>query len=103
MEREDKQPERICRVGGREFHICRQYDEQLQTEYLNCPDFRESPEYTDQGRPFSTAVDEGCQHYKPPDPGAPDSNDCGGCGWFHREAPHDLIGICMCDANRKTR
>ena len=103
MKRKNERPEKISRVGGREFHVYRQYDEQLQAEYLTYPDFKEYPEYTDEGRPFSTAVDEGCPYYKPPVLGEPGSDDCGGCGWFHREAPYDIIGICMCDANRQNQ
>ena len=37
----------------------------------------------------------------PEAPGQPDSDDCGGCGWFCREEPFAIIGVCMCEALRR--
>jgi hypothetical protein len=95
---EQKQPWKICRVGGREFRIYTVYDAQEHAEHPVYPDFWQNPEHTDTGRPFTSAVYDSCFHYKPRAPGAPVTDDCGGCGWFYREeTPYDIIGICMCD------
>ncbi|MDF3001290.1 MAG: hypothetical protein K0Q48_1409 [Bacillota bacterium] len=86
-------------MGGRVFSIYLEYDEQLKESYPVYPDFAERPEYTDEGRPFSTAEQESCAQCKPKTSGEPKPFDCGGCGWFHREQmPYDPIGLCMCDA-----
>lgn len=96
---EQKQPYKLCHVGGRTFTIYLEYDEQLKESYPAYPDFTEYPEYTDEGRPFSTAEQESCAYCKSKTAGEPKPSDCGGCGWFQREqTPYDLIGVCMCDA-----
>lgn len=101
---EQKQPYRVCRVGGRVFSIYLEYDERLKESYPAYPDFTEHPEYTDDGRPFATAEQESCAHCKPKAAGEPKPSDCGGCGWFQREQmPYDLIGVCMCDATLHLR
>jgi len=100
---EQKQPYKICRVGGRNFPIYLEYDEHLQENYPAYPNFEEHPEYTDEGRPFATAEQESCSCCKPNASGKLPPCDCGGCGWFYREqTPYDPIGICMCDAHRRT-
>jgi len=97
-----KQPFVMHHVGGREFSVYREYDEERKESYAVYPDFEETPAYTDEGRPFATAVQECCPHAVSKKPGAALSGDCGGCDWFRREeTPHDIIGICMCDTLRK--
>ncbi|MGI6317860.1 MAG: hypothetical protein ACOX1J_03885 [Dethiobacteria bacterium] len=97
-----KEPYKIFRVGGREFPVYLEYDEQLGKSYPAYPDFEEHPEYTGEGRPFATAEQESCPHCKPNAAGKPPPGDCGGCGWFFREqTPYDLIGVCMCGALRR--
>lgn len=84
------------------FTIYLEYDEQLKENYPVYPDFTAHPEYTEEGRPFTTAEQESCTHCKPKTAGEPKPFDCGGCGWFYREqTPFDLIGVCMCEARRK--
>ena len=101
MHPHQKEPCCVFKVGGRSFHVYAEYDELGET-YLAYPDFEETPEYTDDGRPFATASQESCLYCKPDDAGKPAPGDCGGCGWFFREAtPFDPIGICMCDALRR--
>ena len=92
---------KVYQVGGRRFPVFFEYDEQLDESYPVYPDFEKNPEYTDEGRPFATAEQDSCSHCKPVAPGRPMPEDCGGCGWFHREnTPYDLIGVCMCNALR---
>lgn len=92
---------KICRAGGREFRLYQEYDEVTRTRFFVYPEFEEHPEYTDEGRPFSTAEREGCPHYRSVTAEEPDTGDCGGCGSFYRESPYDIIGVCMCDALRQ--
>ena len=102
MDHEKKELYRIYRVGGREFHVCLEYDEQHDESYPAYPNFEEHPEYTIEGRPFVTAEQDSCSHCKPVVPEGPPPGDCGGCGWFYREqTPYDIIGICMCGARRR--
>lgn len=101
MHKQKKEPDRIIRAGGREFYLYREYDEAAKTYTLIYPEFAENPQYTADGRPFSTAEREGCPYYTPPTPDGPDSDDCGGCGYFHREEPYAIIGVCMCEERRK--
>jgi len=99
---EHEKPYRVYQVGGRNFPVYLEYDEQLGESYPAYPDFEKCPEYTDEGRPFATAEQESCSHCIPNAPGKPSPGDCGGCGWFNREqTPYDLIGVCMCDARRR--
>ena len=99
MDTEQKEPYKVFRAGGRSFPVYLEYDEQLDESYPAYPDFEEHPEYTGEGRPFATAEQESCLHYKSNVPGKPSSGDCGGCDWFYREkTPCDPIGVCMCDA-----
>ena len=101
MLHEKKRLYKIFHVGGREFPIYLEYDEQLRESYPAYPDFEEHPEYTSEGRPFATAGQESCPCRKPGAPEKPPPGDCGDCGWFYREqTPYDLIGVCMCDARR---
>jgi len=93
---------KVFRAGGREFPVYLEYDEQLDETYPAYPDFEEHPEYTSEGRPFSTAEQESCPHCMPGVSGDPPPSDCGGCGWFYREqTPYDPIGVCMCEVLRR--
>ena len=96
-----RQPYITHRVGGKEFPIYLEYDEEFGESYPAYPDFEERPEYTDEGRPFATAAQESCPHATPNAPGKGLPGDCGGCGWFYRgKTPYGPIGVCMCDARR---
>ena len=102
MKKNEKRPDRIILVGGREFRLYSAFDDTEGEYTLQYPDFSETPAYTDEGRPFSTAAREGCPQQKPKIPGDEPPGDCGGCGWFHREqTPWDIIGICMCESLRR--
>lgn len=102
MKESQADPYRVFQVAGRTFAVFLEYDEQLRESYPAYPNFKERPEYSREGRPFATAEQECCLHCKPRMPGAPHPDDCGGCSWFYREqTPHDPIGICLCDKQRR--
>ncbi|MCL1855133.1 MAG: hypothetical protein FWF86_05310 [Clostridia bacterium] len=101
MDPNQNTPEKIIRIGGREFRLYRYLDESLGEELINYPDFQKSPAYTDDGRPFVLAVQECCPDRKSDDPENSDPGDCSGCAWFYLEKPADAIGLCMCDKRRR--
>lgn len=102
MRHEKKELYNVYRAGGREFCVYMEYDEQLDESYPAYPDFEKHPEYTVDGRPFATAVQESCPYCKTGVPEEPPPSDCGSCVWFYREGTsYDIIGICMCDARRR--
>ena len=59
------------------------------------PNFKEKPEYTEDGRPFVTQMQELCEH------GDSRFRDgcCADCRYY--KDGEDLVGICTCDANKK--
>ena len=60
------------------------------------PNFTESPEYTDKGIPFVTAMQKPCGYFK----GEQDEeNTCLQCA--HYERCEELLGICKCTKNRR--
>ena len=92
MAPESKRSYKIYRAGAKIFHVCREYDEQMDESY---PDFEMRLEYTNDARPFATAEQENCPTPYPALRTPPLPGNCGGCGWFHREqTPYDPIGIC---------
>ena len=108
MTPEDKRLWKIWRINNREFKIYREYDALLDRDIGIYPDFKEHPQYTNEGRPFAASTDDGCSHGKPKSPENTREGDysiygdCGDCDFFYREAePWDIIGICMCEKNRR--
>jgi hypothetical protein len=100
MNQEQRVPDKILHVGGREFRIYKHHDEFDDQEVLNYPDFQENPEYTDEGRPFVRVVDDACERWKPDDEKSARMEGCGGCEWLFLEHDPDAIGICMCEELR---
>lgn len=60
------------------------------------PDLMRVPVYTEDGRPFATMMQDPCESFT-----GKKTEDacCGDCSYFRR--CEDLIGICVCDSNRK--
>jgi hypothetical protein len=98
MKQEERKPDRIVRVGNREFKLYKYFDESDGQYILDYPDFDENPEYTGEGRPYKQQVYESCPHAE--DGEGQDPGDCGGCKYFHRDEPYAPIGICMCEELR---
>lgn len=59
------------------------------------PDFIAQPEYTDDGYPFATDMQDACEHYR--------GNDReGGCfGCVHYKRGEEFLGICTCPQKRR--
>lgn len=62
------------------------------------PNFQANPQYTAEGQPFVTRMQDACSHYTSNKRKCPDST-CGECGYFHRG--EDWFGICRCPHNRR--
>lgn len=82
------------------------YDEQDRHSKYNepieiYPDFLEHPEYTDEGIPFATAMQDRCKHFKLKDKNNDEGEDnvCFHC--IHYEKCDELLGVCRCKARRK--
>ncbi len=92
-------PYRIYKVCGRQFPVYLESDKDSDDVYPLYPDFAQEPEYSAEGRPFSTSAQEACPYVQAQDRESPLPADCGGCAWVFREhSPYDPIGICLCDA-----
>lgn len=59
------------------------------------PDFTRDPQYTDDGQPFVTAMQDPCEHFI----GRDRSIGCYGCSYF--SDGDDLLGVCACKSNRR--
>ena len=65
------------------------------------PDFLENPEYTDDGIPFVTAMQDRCRHFRLADPNNDEGEDntCFHC--IHYEKCEELLGVCSCPKRKK--
>ena len=70
------------------------YDALSNRHFGEYPDFEESPRYTANGRPWVTAMQEGCIHSINKYAKGRRCMDCGSCQYFQQEQEGDLIGIC---------
>ena len=96
-----KNPGRIIRAGGCEFHLFKYIDEYGGQEVIDLPRFDENPEYTGEGRPFILTLDDQCPFGKKDDPDNPGPSGCNDCVWCRIENPADPIGVCMCDERKQ--
>lgn len=86
-------------VFGRTFELKYGYYSDSDRKYepdIIYPNFIENPEYTDDGRPFVTAMQEPCKEFS--DKRGEDST-CGDCSYYNKGT--ELIGICVCSKNEK--
>ena len=59
------------------------------------PDFVKEPQYSEEGHPFVTQMQDACAHYE----GCPRSEECAACR--HYLQGDELIGLCLCEKNRR--
>ena len=93
---------RVLNVFGRHFELRYGYYEDSDRENPLVdsvpiyPDFTVNPEYTDEGRPFVTKMQDACRGYRG---GVRRFAECGDCERYcHGE---DLIGICLYKGNKR--
>lgn len=62
------------------------------------PDFLKSPQYTEEGAPFVTKMQDICSYYKGKES---TENDCADCAYYRHG--DELIGICTHPANNRNQ
>ena len=92
---------KIINLQGCEFKIYYGYYEEIEKNNPTIepmpiyPDFKETPQYTDDGFYFVTKMQDACKFYK----GSPSMfKECAECQFF--KEGDDLIGICICEENK---
>ena len=90
---------KIVQLFGKTFELRYGYYEEYERDRGEpvpiYPDFKSSPEYTEDGYPFVTQMQDICQYGKSKFP----DGICVDCKYFKQ--CDDLIGICKCPKNRK--
>ncbi|MBQ8398476.1 MAG: hypothetical protein IJX08_00760, partial [Clostridia bacterium] len=71
------------------------YNESEDIWYGNYPVFEETPRFTPNGRPWKNVFGTDCPHSDS------EFGDCGGCSYFCREKPQDVIAVCFHDEMKK--
>lgn len=99
---QNNKADKIIRMCGHTFYLYRVYDEVERAYMLDYPNFEEQPVYAADGRPFTLSVQESCPEGKPYNPADAHPYDCNECVYFQSESPNDAIGVCMCEALRRT-
>lgn len=92
---------RTFRLDGDICEVTYYYDSSLNRYFGDYPDFSEQPRYTVNGRPWMTAMQDGCMHGEERSGEKNGSPDCGSCRYFLSEQSGDLIGICINEKNRR--
>ncbi len=91
---------KIIQVGGKTFEIrygfyeeCDRHNRFAEPMEIY-PDFVKNPQYTDDGIPFITAMQNPCKSFT----GKLDENStCDGCAYYKR--CEELLGVCTCPEN----
>ena len=88
-------------IAGRIFHLYYGYYEDFEREHHEpmpiYPDLIKHPEYTQEGIPIVTAMQDACPHYR----GTADGESCQECAHFLQG--EELFGLCGCIENRATQ
>ena len=85
---------------GKEFEIRYGYYEEIDRRHEPIPiypNFLTSPQYTPDGYPFVTLMQNVCKQYAPLRES--DDNDCGNCRFVERS--DELIAVCKCAKNQR--
>lgn len=83
-------------VCGKTFHLYYGYYDEIErsspySELIPIyPNFLKTPQYTEDGRPFVTQMQDACGHYD----GYRDGEECYACRHFR--SGEELIGVCVC-------
>lgn len=90
----------LC-IKGKKFELYYGYYEDIDRRFnepdVIYPNFITDPQYTEDGFPFSTLMQDACEHF---DGIRSQENDCSQCKHFIR--CEDFIGICSCPSKKKT-
>lgn len=87
---------------GKTFDLYYGYYEEFEREHSEpipiYPDFFADPQYTEEGHPFATQMQDMCDHGAFREAHLQDQC-CGNCSYF--KSGEDLFGICTCQTNRR--
>lgn len=92
---------RVLRVFGREFALHYGYYDERERESRYSepipiyPDFHAFPQYTEDGHPFVTAMQDACEHFRGEHP----EDGCHGCA--HYRHGEEFLGICQHQERRR--
>ena len=90
-------------LHGRRFSLYYGYYEECDRENPLCepipiyPDFLKEPQYTDEGEPFVTMMQDACERYRG-DAKRTSDTTCEECKYF--QCGEDWFGICQCPKNK---
>lgn len=88
-------------VYGKTFRLLYGYYEEFERETPYCepipiyPDFVKKPEFTEDGAPIVTAMQDVCRYYQ----GMETGDSCGQC--VHFQQSEELFGVCKCLLRQK--
>ena len=93
---------KVIQLHGKSFEIrygfyeeCDRYSQFAEPMEIY-PDFLRSPQYTDDGEPFATAIQSPCEYFE----GKRNENStCEECGYYQQG--EELLGICICRQKRR--
>ncbi len=86
-------------IDGMIVEIPLHYDEMVERDLEDYPDFAADPVYTPEGRPLTVCIDDACKFAEAIEP--PRLVDCSDCRFFRRAAEGTLFGVCECEYKRK--
>lgn len=92
---------RIFSFDGDTCEVRFYYDKSCDKYFGDYPDFEETPRYTVSGYPWTSAMQDGCEHGENKYDRHSNCSDCGSCRFFRKELPEDLIGICEHEYKRR--
>lgn len=75
-------------IDGDLLEVEYRFDPETGRWYGNYPIFEETPRYTPGGRPWKNVFDSECAYSDS------EFGDCGGCSYFRRTDPLDVIAVC---------
>ncbi len=92
---------KVITVEEKSFHVYYGYYSDTEREMWEpvpiFPNFEKEPVFTNEGKPYTRADQDACEHYLPkPDVSGEDwCNDC-----KHFSLGEDVIGVCRCDKRK---
>ncbi len=93
---------KVVDLHGQQFPLYYGYYEEWERENPGVepmpiyPDFLAQPQYTPEGFPFVTKMQDPCKHYQGE---AGSYHDCAECSYYRHG--DELIGICVCPENKQ--
>lgn len=94
---------RVFCFDGDACEVIFHFDETCGKYFGEYPDFEEVPRFTVGGRPWVSALQDGCEYGENKFCRYTECSDCGSCKFFVQERSGDLIGICDHENKRRSQ